>query len=211
LLIISVAQETADGELVVFHDEQSIGRVCIDTTSAAGHHRIRDMTVHEVKTLTLRRPPAGKVSTNVTTSGLSGKAEAARVPTLAEFLEKVLALGLTKPVVVEIKSIRTDAAREAFLRLLHSFAAQRKVIDFGQGFDFPSAVNVLAFPGNFIESFGIYGTPQWRYWRRRFHEADVRGVQCPVLHFIDHQHFSSGAWLMALCCWLRGLDDPRGW
>ena len=82
-----VAQETADGELVVFHDEQSIARVCEDTASTAGHRRIRDMQAAEVKTLTLRRPPARPDSVAATLSGGSGgAAAAARVPTLAEFL-----------------------------------------------------------------------------------------------------------------------------
>jgi glycerophosphoryl diester phosphodiesterase len=83
-----VAQETADGELVVFHDEQSIARVCEDTASTAGHRRIRDMQAAEVKTLTLRRPPARPDSVAATLSRGSGgaAAAAARVPTLAEFL-----------------------------------------------------------------------------------------------------------------------------
>ena len=81
-----VAQETADGELVVFHDEQSIARVCEDTASTAGHRRIRDMQAAEVKTLTLRRPPARPVAATLSRGSGGAAAAAARVPTLAEFL-----------------------------------------------------------------------------------------------------------------------------
>lgn len=125
-------QETRDGGIVVFHDTRSIKRlvprspdnlavlrpVLKDRSFAS--IRIADLTTAQVLQLQL--------------------AKGARIPTLEAVLKASVAWTLRKPMLIEVKSIRTDACRRALIELVAPYRA-RLTVDF------------LAFPAAYRASF----------------------------------------------------------
>ena len=125
-------QETRDGGLVVFHDTGSIKRLVPKSSRNRSvlrsllkdtkfeSIRIADLTVKQVQRLVL--------------------AKGARIPTLEEVLDASVRWKLEKPILIEIKSLRTDACRD---RLLATVAPYRAKL----------AVDFLAFVDAFRASF----------------------------------------------------------
>lgn len=125
-------QESRDGTPVVFHDSGSIARIVPATkrnrrivgqlASQAKFNavKISDLTVAQITNLQL--------------------ANNARIPTLRDVLDASVRWRVQKPILIEIKSIRTDACRQNLIELV---AAYRDRL----------AVNFLAFAKNFESSF----------------------------------------------------------
>jgi len=125
-------QETRDGKVVVFHDMKSIKRlvprsvgnlkVLADVLKVKRFEEvtIADLSLKEVKGLVLK--------------------DDARIPELEEVFQCSIKHGLKKPILVEVKRIRTDGCREDLVKLLGKY---RGVL----------AVDFLAFRKNFEMSF----------------------------------------------------------
>lgn len=125
-------QETFDGKLVVFHDTNTIKRIVpkskrnlailrpVLKTKKFSKIRIRDLKLKQIQKLVL--------------------ANDARIPTLKMVLDASVKWKLRKPMLIEVKSIRTDACRT---NLIDVVAPYRKKIH----------VNFLAFPNAFRSSF----------------------------------------------------------
>ncbi|MCA9321233.1 MAG: hypothetical protein KDB53_10890 [Planctomycetes bacterium] len=125
-------QESGDGEIVVFHDTGSIHRMVPQSRHNLGvlrpnskrtsfdEIRIRDLTLKQIQGLVL--------------------SEGAGIPTLKEVLDASVRWGLRKPMLIEIKSLRSDACRNQLLSLV---APYRKTL----------TIDFLAFPGAFRSSF----------------------------------------------------------
>ena len=112
-------RETADHEIVIFHD-WDLGRLVPDThenRAAIGtSEKIEKQTIHE---LTLEQ---------VKKLRLSGGEQ---IPTLEELLECACELNLQKPLLLEIKLLRTDAGRRQMLELAEKYRDQSDLqIDF---------------------------------------------------------------------------------
>ena len=64
----------------------------------------------------------------------------------------------------------------------------------------------MGFPSNFVGSFGAYGSELWTRWEEELRVAGIKGIQMPLLHFLEHQSWFGGAWFLAIFSWVRGLD-----
>ena len=125
-------QETKDGKIVVFHDTDSIKRlvpksshnrtILKDTLRKAEFDevRIRDLTLSQITKLSL--------------------AKNARIPSLENVLRASLRWKLRKPMLIEIKSLRSDRCRNNLIELVSQFHGRLDV-------------NFLAFHANFNRSF----------------------------------------------------------
>ncbi|MEM7165572.1 MAG: glycerophosphodiester phosphodiesterase family protein [Planctomycetota bacterium] len=141
-------QETKDGAIVVFHDTKTLKRLVPKSSENMavlepllrvkkfGAIRIGDLTLAQVQRLTL--------------------AKNARIPTLKMVLEASIRWKLTKPMLIEIKSLRSDACRSALLSLVVPYRSRLKV-------DF------LAFPAAFRSSF-----PDPLRWKCALRKHDFR-------------------------------------
>jgi hypothetical protein len=87
---------------------------------------------------------------------------------------------------VEVKALRSDTGRQKLLDLMSDYLATH-----GAALDAdPRAVSqqykplgwagIIAFPHYFAESFGEYGSPQWRRWAG---EMRRRGIPARCVHF----------------------------
>lgn len=103
-------QETADGQLVLFHDltlSRAFPRIgpnlepitALETTSGPPFQltTVQDLTLAQLQSLHL------------------GGREGLRVPTLRRFLEACAEAGVRRPLAIEVKVLRTDAARRLLL------------------------------------------------------------------------------------------------
>ncbi|BDS05953.1 hypothetical protein NT6N_09930 [Oceaniferula spumae] len=141
-------QESLDGKVVVFHDLDSIKRLVPRT---AGNLKamervlkrkrfeavtIEDLTLREIKSLNL--------------------AGGAKIPELEEVFQMSVKHKLKKPILVEVKRIRTDKCRESLIAMLEKY---RGVL----------AVDLLAFRKNFEVSF-----PDPVRWGTRMKAAGLR-------------------------------------
>ncbi|KAH7617196.1 hypothetical protein Ndes2526B_g07789 [Nannochloris sp. 'desiccata'] len=207
-------RETKDGELVLFHDiglklafalddeleEEENFRSGggggddkgSDTIINVNSKPLRDLAEQgidwhtaSVEDLTLEQ---------LLTLHLGGR-EGQHVPTLKEFLEACVESGVRRSLAVEIKSIKTDPARLKCLELLTWYLdTYGKLLDKD-----PLACKVqykplgwagiIAFPHLFCESFGEFGSVEWRTWAA---EMKKRGISARCVHF-HYLNFTTGA------------------
>ena len=174
-------RETADGELVVFHDSAlrrmlpNKGRnAAVYTalladrafTKRTGYAAPGDFHVHGMRLDELRRFrfPRAPLET---------------VPTLEEYLSLAGSLGLRKPMAAEIKRLMTDGARDRLVSILGDF--RRSQARLHPGLDDPVAI--LAYPGAFRASFFPDGDPSaMRRWCRKLVGAGLLNARTPLFH-----------------------------
>lgn len=175
-------QETADGELVVFHDSklrrmipnEGLNKEVYDELLQLDHLKkykakklkIKHLTLEQIKLFHLKDFPNEKV------------------PTLKEFLDKAKELGLKKPMAVEIKSLKTEEGREKLLELVSDFYQEYmrdEDIIFVPKYDMSFKVGFLSFWWKFKSSFG-WGRKKKKYWCNRIIDLDLSGVYMPIFH-----------------------------
>ncbi|KAK9826407.1 hypothetical protein WJX81_000835 [Elliptochloris bilobata] len=176
--------ETADGELVVLHDlpsllAASLGAPANAAAAEALHAAGIDARTACAHDLSLAQLQAVKV----------GGREGVCVPTLEQLLGCCEQEGLERTVAVEIKSLRTGAARERFIALVSGYRAsahcaalerrcpQRQYAPFGWA-------AAIAFPGAWGRAFGPLGSREWRRWALRCRDSGLPARSC-VLHSLD--------------------------
>lgn len=151
-------RETADHQIVVFHDwdlkklvpDNASNRRALDGTTV-GAQKICDLTLDQVKALRLH--------------------DGQEIPTLEEVLETALELKLKKPLLLEVKFFHSDKGRQAAIEIAKKFRDQA---------DFE--INFSAFRRNLKRSF-----PEATTWRHRFQDAGFRIYQVyrPISHHHD--------------------------
>lgn len=178
-----IVQETADGELVVLHDLQSVLRASVGhkiNAAAAAQLRasVPDLDRAQVKDVGHAQLQLLHV----------GGCEGLRVPRLAEFLECCKRCGVRKTVAVEVKCIHSDAGRNAFIRLLRQYKEEHcsKLEREFAGAEYPPFgwLAAISFPFLWAPSFGEFGSEEWRRWGSKFIEAGIPVTSC-VVHHLD--------------------------
>ncbi len=122
-------RETADGEIVIFHD-WDLSKIVPDSqenrnalaVDKIGSQKINELTLHEVKSLKLE-------------NGIE-------IPTLLELLECTAELDLQKPLILEIKLLQSEAGRTKSIALAKRFRDQHQI-----------EIHFSAFPRNIRRSF----------------------------------------------------------
>ena len=197
-------RESYDGELVVFHDKTirrmvsnqgankiaiseiltseefkqrkktksciPILSICFKRNVTYENLRIEDLTLAEIKRLRLK----GEYDQEI--------------PTYQEFLDAALQYELFKPMVVEIKQLRSDQARQQLLDRLVAFRHEfiKKDIVYAPDFDFPELVAMMTFKGSFKKSYGKYGSTAHRHWCDQAIANGFQGIFKPRTHSYDH-------------------------
>jgi glycerophosphoryl diester phosphodiesterase len=185
-------QETFDGKLVLFHDDgltrmfnrtenvqaikdleasanikSRLNRRTISFSSL----KIKDLTLAELRTLKLK--------------GFGNE----RIPELKDYMALARNLGLIKPLILELKYVRSDAATAEMLDLMqsfyHDYMAHVDVL-IEDEFDFPGVVTFLSFKGNIERSFGKIGSQRHRFWCEQVRALGLHGVYRPIWHGKDY-------------------------
>ena len=180
-------QETKDGALVVFHDYPHINSgafpaigsniKALERLKTQGIHietaSIQDFTLNQLKTLCL------------------GGKDGVHVPTLEEFFQACVEYDVQRTLAVEVKALKTDAARARLLSILTSYIeTQGKKLDamypppHTRQYRPLGWCGIIAFPHYFAASFGEFGTDAWRGWAS---EMKQRGIpaRCVHFHYLD--------------------------
>lgn len=177
-------QETADGEVVLFHDEDfsrllpnnAINREALADILAnpavrmrmGGKNprhedlRIKHLTLEQLHTLTL------------------GSSLTEKVATLEEFLEKSLRWNIRKPMTFEIKKFHSDKGRMKLLKMVKEYKdtyLSQQDIRFESKYDMdPSGISFLAFKKNLEKSFPL------KKWCPIFRRYGFNKVYNPFWH-----------------------------
>lgn len=188
-------QETADGRLVLFHDndlarmlpEQGANKtsyqkiyadlgIGVDSGRLPKTLHVHDLTYAQLSTLSLK--------------GTSTE----RVPLLAEFLADCERWRLVKPLTLEIKKLYSDRAEKRVVSLLQSFRSDYMSdakLDFEMGFDLSrDGVSILAFKHNFDHAFGPeHSEPhtEWCQYFRRHGFARIYKARRHHVNLCNHQ------------------------
>ncbi|HAZ12453.1 MAG: hypothetical protein A2X86_16865 [Bdellovibrionales bacterium GWA2_49_15] len=175
-------QETADGQLVLFHDrkidrmfpQNSINGPSIQKILKSGHKSydqltIHDLTLEQLQTLVLKN------------------SQGERIATLDNFLQGCLRWGLIRPVTLEIKYFYTDAAREYLLETYsafkENFLGRVRVIK-TKNYDLdPTGVGFLSQKSNLQDSFNFNNAQKKAYWCDRFRNAGFSTIPQIILHW----------------------------
>ncbi|PSC70906.1 glycerophosphodiester phosphodiesterase [Micractinium conductrix] len=180
-------QETADGELVVFHDSLLTRAFPAGSANAAAIEQLEAGTGAPFSLLTVQDLTAAQLQS----LALGGRA-GVHVPTLQQFLDACDAAGARRSLAVEIKVLRTDAARQRFIDAVASFRRRAKArLDGSAGAALPSCrqlgwAGVISFPHHFAACFGEYGSAEWARWAAEFraHGIPVRACHCLFLSLV---------------------------
>jgi len=183
-------QETADGELVLFHDKKlsrmlpnqgsnsqvylkvlerlrKQGRRGVNTKDL----KIKDLTIRELSALNLQGNLYWKIAR------------------LEDFLSASLVWGLKRPIAVDIKYLQTDRAKRNLIEVLGQYREDlnnRNELQFSNKYDLdPSGVSFLAFPSRFSEAFGERRTQLRRKWCALFRENGHRKIYRAAFHSKD--------------------------
>ncbi|KAL4428354.1 hypothetical protein ABPG75_002443 [Micractinium tetrahymenae] len=175
-------QETADGELAVFHDSlltrsfptprgSHNAAVAAQLEAATGIPfrllTVQDLTLAQLQSLQL--------------GGRAGL----KAPSLQQFLDACEAAGAKRTLAIEVKQMLTDAARRRFIDVVGAYR-ERSAARLGRD---ASALRhrchwlgwagVISFPHLFAASFGEYGSPEWHRWAVDF---KARGIPVRACH-----------------------------
>lgn len=190
----SDVQETRDGQLVLFHDEDlermfpnrainhTAYRAIFDDPRViweVGFHasepselKVRDLSLEQLRTLVL------------------ADSRSERIARFEEFLERSAAWGLIKPVAVEVKDLYSDGARSRYVTFLADFRDQyvrQAPIRFESGYDLdPAGVTLFGFGGKISDAFGEPGTRMRERWCRIVKKAGFQKLYRPIFHSMDH-------------------------
>ncbi|MCB0349412.1 MAG: hypothetical protein KDD37_11300 [Bdellovibrionales bacterium] len=184
-------QETFDGKLVLFHDDgltriidkkENVEAIKILEGSTEIKNRIGKKVKFssiKVKDLTLEELRLFKLK------GFGNE----KVVELKDYIATARNLGLVKPLILEIKYIRSDAALAELLDLMqsyyHEYAAKTDII-IEDDFDFPGVVTFLSFKGNVERSIGKIGSAKHTFWCNQIRDLGLQGIYRPIIHSKDY-------------------------
>lgn len=172
--------ETADGELVVFHD------ATLNRALPAGNTINTQLEGSFARQgLDIRLAPISALTAAQVQAVHLGARDGCHVPTLQEWLRICLEVNITRSLAVEVKTLQSDQGRQKLLDLLqdykrhhklqsHSLRADRLYAPFGR-------VAVIAFPWSWAKAVGEYGSRHNEEWARRFASVGIPIRSC-VLH-----------------------------
>ena len=157
-------RESKDGELIVFHDEKIMGEVKTTAVNRSviakhlpntrfEHVKLSDLTLTQIKELRLPNDQ--------------------QIPTLLEIYEHAHELGLSKPLMVEIKELKSDKARSQLLKI-------------AKDFDGKVSTMFMAFNGHFQNSF-----PDKHRWGVMFKRAGYAMYTPKKPKNSEHDHFAN--------------------
>lgn len=177
-------QETKDGELVVFHDSL-LSRAFpagSGSVNAAPTARLVQQTGIPFQLLTVQDLTLAQLQT-LHLGGRSGL----RVPTLQQILDACIAGRARRTLAIEVKLLRTDAARQRFIDAISGYLAScsprlnQDVAARRQRCSQLGWAGVIAFPHLFSAAFGEYGSPEWRRWAAEFKRCGIPACACHCL------------------------------
>lgn len=184
-------QETFDGKLVLFHDNGltrlfdkkenaeaiKILEANVDIKNRIGKKvkfssiKVKDLTLDELRLFKLK--------------GLGNE----KIVELKDYMNAARELGLVKPLILEIKYVRSDAALAEMLDLMqsyyHEYAMDAGVI-VEDDFDFPGMVTFLSFKGNVEKSIGKIGSEKHKFWCDQIRDLGLQGIYRPIIHSKDY-------------------------
>ncbi|OUR96841.1 hypothetical protein A9Q84_10920 [Halobacteriovorax marinus] len=166
-------QETKDGEIVIFHDkyikrmisykqnklelDRIYDELGLSSSSRKRHKvKIQQLTFSQLRRLHLTDHPDQLV------------------PTLSEFIRVSKQQGLIKPMTVELKYIRTDAAKVKVIEMLKEFNEsymKNADIIFEKKYNMPFRVGFLSFSSKFKKIFGLN-----KKWCKLIKASGLHGV-----------------------------------
>jgi len=158
-------RETADHELVVFHDN-TLNRMM---DRGALKLKVRKLTLKQLQNFRFKDLPDETI------------------PTLEEFIDTCIDLKLSKPMVIEIKEIYSVEGKEKLLALCdyyrESLKGDREII-YENNFDFPKEPLILmGFSKNCTKTFGK-GEKRKR-WAEILKNHNIDGVYKPAFHTVN--------------------------
>jgi len=185
-------RETADGHLVLFHDEDfsrllkynEINKLAFNKILKSSelkeifgkekpkfkHLKIRYLTLAQLKTLYLE------------------DSKKYTVPTLEEVLSQMKKMRIQKPITVEIKHLKSDLARRRLINIVAEFRDSYAIFEdliFEEGYDFSgTGVNFMSFKKNFKASFSSSNFPL-DYWCDEFKIHGFEKVYMPRFHSVN--------------------------
>lgn len=181
-------QETYDHKLVIFHDE-FIKRMIPNS----GYNKAIYSKILKSKAFKKRFPKFKRIKRFLTIKHFTYeelrqfrlKGEGLQsVPTFKSFLELSKKLKLKKPMSIEIKKIRTRAAKEKLISMAshfyHDYMKSTDVI-FAPKYDMPYKVGFLTFPHVFYQTFGFRKKTRLK-WCDKIVKAGLHGVFKPGKH-----------------------------
>lgn len=172
--------ETADGELVVFHD------ATLKRALPEGHSINAAPTAALVQQgLDARVSPVSALTAAQVQSFHLGGQEGCHVPTLQKWLRVCLELGITKSLAVEVKTLQSDKGRQKLLDLLQGYLQQSalhpQASDTSQLYAPFGRAAVIAFPWSWAKAVGEYRSHSNERWACRFASAGIPVKSC-VMH-----------------------------
>ncbi|KAF8067208.1 hypothetical protein HT031_002255 [Scenedesmus sp. PABB004] len=131
------------------------------------------------------RPPARARAQDLTLAQLKRLHIAGRpglhAPTLAELMAAFRRAGCRRPLVVEVKRVASDAAKERLLDLMREHKPYADAAAAAHpGFTNPQLghLALIAFPHFYARCFGEFGGAAWRRWARAYTAAGVPRRSC---------------------------------
>jgi glycerophosphoryl diester phosphodiesterase len=176
-------QETADGEIVLFHDKgfkrmlpnNSINRDAIELILSEPATIKRMKGKNNYKNLQIKHLTLKQIQTLIL-----AQTTTERVPTLQYFLQKSLQWNIKKPMTFEIKYFQTHATRLKLIKLVKEYKniyITQQDIKFENKFDMDkSGISFLAFKRNLKKSFPL------KKWCPIFKENGFGSVFRPITH-----------------------------
>lgn len=184
-------QETYDGKLVLFHDDGL--RRMLDSKENAEAKKALESSA-ELKKRLGKTPKFSSLKIKDLTFAelqmfqLKGEGNQ-RIPELKTYMANAKAWGLIKPLILEIKNIRSDAAIAEMLDLMQDFYFEYMVhqdVIVEKEFDFPGVVTFLSFKGNVERSIGKIGSERHTFWCNQIRELGLHGIYRPIVHSKDY-------------------------
>lgn len=182
-------QETADGELAVFHDSL-LNRAF--PTPAVSHNAAAAAQLEAATGIPFRLLTVQDLTLAQLQSLHLGGRAGLKVPSLQQFLDACEAAGAKRSLAIEVKKMLTDAARQRFIDAVSGYRQrsasrlERDASALRHCCRWLGWAGVISFPHLFASAFGEYGSPEWRRWAAEFkaRRIPVRSCHCLWLTLI---------------------------
>lgn len=104
---------------------------------------------------------------------------------LTELFAAIKSCGFSKPIILEVKSLKSREAKERLLFQMQEL--KRNYLDkvdirITEGFDFEKTFAVMGFRSAISDSFGSKNSEERAYWCGRLGELDLGGIYTPFFH-----------------------------
>ena len=181
-------QETADGVLVVFHDDNIARMLPLESNQKAYESILNDDDVKSrIKRKKLKPKHIGIEHLSfyqLNTLFLRGEGKQ-KVPSLFDFLYSAMEWKVRRPVVVEIKKILTEAGRAELVRTVswfHHTYLKHQLLLISSKFKIKGKTSFLSYRKNFKKSFYPKSKKEKHHWCREIKNEGLVGVHLPWVH-----------------------------